>query len=68
MADGVGIQILDATTKDVMLLNTLPTVTYDITSATMNINLLANYQSYKTPDLITAGPADASVNVTLDYR
>ncbi|RJT42136.1 fimbrial protein [Rahnella woolbedingensis] len=68
MADGVGIQIMDAATKQVMLLNTLPTLSYDIKTATMNINLLANYQSFKNPTDITAGPADASVNVTLDYR
>ncbi|MFO6298357.1 fimbrial protein [Rahnella selenatireducens] len=68
MADGVGIQILDAQTNNIMLLNTLPTVTYDINTATMNVNLIANYQSFKVPNDITAGPADASVNVTLDYR
>lgn len=68
MADGVGVQILDANTKEVMLLNTLPTIVYDIKTATMDVNLLANYQSFKGPDDITPGPADASVNVTLDYR
>ena len=68
MSDGVGVQILDAKTKNVMLLNTLPTMTYDINTAIMDVNLLANYKSYKAPNDITAGRADANVNVTLDYR
>lgn len=68
VADGVGIKILDGNTKAVMNLNTLPEIVYSIPSATMNVNLIAYYESFKEPTLITAGPAEASVNVTLDYR
>lgn len=68
IADGVGIKILDGDTKAVMDLNTLPEIVYSIPSATMNINLIAYYESFKGSTLITAGPANASVNVTLDYR
>jgi|MedtruStandDraft_1076414.scaffolds.fasta_scaffold00389_20 major type 1 subunit fimbrin (pilin) len=70
MADGVGVKIVDATTKKAMPYNVLPPedMEYQSTAATLNINLLAYYVSYKEPKDITAGPADARVNVTLDYR
>lgn len=70
MADGVGVKILDASSKKAMPFNTLPPedMEYQSTAATMNINLLAYYVSYKEPKDITAGPADARVNITLDYR
>lgn len=68
VSDGVGIKILDANTKAVMLLNTLPEIIYAIPSATMNVDLIAHYESFKSATEIKAGPAEASVNVTLDYR
>ena len=70
MADGVGVKIIDATSKKAMPYNTLPPddMVYQSTAATMNVNLLAYYVSYKEPKDITSGAADARVNVTLDYR
>ncbi|TPG58792.1 fimbrial protein [Ewingella americana] len=68
IADGVGVKILDGQTKAVMQLNTLPEIIYKISKASMNVDLIAYYESYKAPTDIKAGPAEASVNVTLDYR
>ncbi|WP_426762179.1 fimbrial protein [Hafnia paralvei] len=68
IATGVGIQIMDAATRTVMPLNTSSEMTYPITGANININLLAYYQSYVPQEDITEGEADASVDVTFDYR
>lgn len=68
-ATGVGIRIVDAKTPETPLeINTLPTVTYDIEGEVMNVNLMAYYESFAAATAITAGLADAVVNVTLDYR
>lgn len=68
-ASGVGIRIIDAAKPDTPLpINTLPDLEYTITGETMNVNLMAYYESFAEPTAITAGVADAVVNVTLDYR
>lgn len=68
-ASGVGIRIVDAANPDTPLpINTLPELVYDITGEIMNVNLMAYYESFVESTAITAGVADAVVNVTLDYR
>lgn len=68
-ATGVGIRIVDANNPDTPLaINTLPDLVYNITGEVMNVNLLAYYESFAQATAITAGIADAVVNVTLDYR
>ena len=69
-AGGVGIQIEDAKTQTIIPLNRLatPKISYKITGATMNVDLFAYYVSTEAPADITAGEADAAVDVTLDYR
>ncbi|EGT3574076.1 fimbrial protein [Citrobacter sp. ANG330] len=68
-ATGVGIRI-DSSDGTQMALNKLndPKVSFPITGATMNINLVAYYVSTVDSKDITAGEANASVDVTLDYR
>lgn len=68
-ATGVGIRIVDAKTPETPLeINSLPTLTYKIEGDVMNVNLMAYYESFAAATEITAGLADAVVNVTLDYR
>lgn len=68
-ATGVGIRI-DNSDGTQMALNKLnaPKVSFPITGPTMNINLLAYYVSTVAPSDIKPGEANASVDVTLDYR
>ncbi|EPG4959877.1 TPA: fimbrial protein [Citrobacter amalonaticus] len=68
-ATGVGIRI-DTNDGTQMFLNKLndPKVSFPITGATMNLNLVAYYVSTVDAQDITAGEANASVDVTLDYR
>lgn len=68
-ATGVGIRI-DNSDGTQMALNKLnePGVFFPITGATMNLNLQAYYVSTVASGAITAGEANASVDVTLDYR
>ncbi|MEE8730884.1 MAG: fimbrial protein [Rahnella inusitata] len=68
IATGVGIEIIDSATGSIMPLNKLSDISYPITGSSMNINWKAYYRSYVAPDDIHEGAADASVNVTLDYR
>lgn len=68
-AKGVGIRIdtIDGTQMALNKLN-VPKVSFPITGATMNLNLQAYYVSTVASTDITAGEANASVDVTLDYR
>ncbi|MCZ4675659.1 fimbrial protein [Citrobacter sedlakii] len=68
-ATGVGIRI-DNDQGTQMAINKLndPKVSFPITGATMDINLLAYYVSTVESKDITPGEANASVDVTLDYR
>lgn len=68
-ATGVGIRI-DNDQGTQMAINKLndPKLSFPITGATMNINLLAYYVSTVESKDITPGEANATVDVTLDYR
>lgn len=68
-ASGVGIRI-DNDKGTQIALNKLndPKLSFPITGTTMNINLLAYYISTVDSKSITAGEANATVDVTLDYR
>jgi len=66
-ATGVGIQI-ETDDGTPMKINELTDVIFPITGEKMNVNLKAYYVSTVDPDLITPGEANATVDVTLDYR
>ncbi len=68
IAKGVGIEIIDAASGSIMPLNRLSDIEYPITGTSMNINWKAYYRSYVDTVDIEEGLAEASVDITLDYR
>ena len=69
-ATGVGIRIDRASDGTQLALNKLndTPVYFDITGETTDVNLQAYYVSTAEASAITAGEANASVDVTIDYR
>lgn len=68
-ATGVGIRIeKDAQTPMAINKLSVPKISFPITGSTMNLDLAAYYVSTTTADKIKPGEANATVDVTLDYR
>lgn len=69
-ATGVGIRIDKADDGTQMALNKLntPAIKFPITDTSVNVDLVAYYVSTVESSSITPGEADASVDVTIDYR